>query len=394
VADHYSNNNDDIGTTPGRPSSTTLSYAESNTNYKNDMGAVSDAAAEIYSYSYNKNVDATSTNPSPPTPAAAAAAAPEGVTKGASPLSKAEVEKVKASHDEAKEEASQGGSKFRSLIERAKDQKSQGARQPDHQSAQTQQQQQQYQQQQQQYTGATTSASASTTPPSSIMTPEEMATLSIDEQARLYREFFYVQQKQQKQQIQQLSEATATLQQQLQQLQQQQTLFPPPQVPQPQQQQQLQQQPIAAPIPAPKSIGSTPDNYLAAGIGMDGRKIGRNKDADMISTAADVYMARLKRDSTTRNIARYSGDDSKANDVFHDPSIETIEAPVNPYLKDQQQRMRDVIETVPEEMLIFREFDDETEEQQLKKLKSYSGVSYKEKMQLKKQEREDRRRSQ
>ena len=376
-----------------------------------DISAVSDAAAEIYAYSYNKEVDA------PPSPSGVItlssdeADAPqepsEGEIKREAPLSKELVAKAKAAHDDEKEEASQGGSRFRELMERAKEkakenppqspgklelelqqkqlqlqqlqleiqqlQQQQQSPQQQLQQPQSQQvqeqlsqqqqiEQQQLQQQQLQLQQAkqlqppkppAASTDRSVVTPSMIMTPEEVATLSIEEQARLYREFFFVQQQKKK-----------TIQ--------------------PQQKQQQQQS-------SPVSMGSSPDNYLEAGIGFDGKKIGSNRDADAISNASDVYFAQLKRDSTTRNLARYSGDNAKANEVFHDPAIQDIKAPVNPYLEDQQKRMRDVIETVPEEMLVFQEFEDEEGTLSKEELASYTGVSYKEKMEQKKREREEKR---
>ena len=373
---------------------------------KDDMSAVSDAAAEIYAYSYNKNVDA------PPSPSVRTTSAIDvdatPVTQEASeddivkeePLAKELVEKAKASHDDEAEEASQGGSRFRELMERAKEkaqeepprqvgglelelqrmqeqvqqlqmeiqrlQQQQQAPQQQFQPPPVQQQQelqqqqlqmqqeqiqvqkQQLQQQQQIQNPLAAPADDSVITPSMIMTPEEVAGLSVEDQARLYREFFYVQQQKKKA---------------------------------PQQQAQK----------APVSMGSTADTYLEAGIGFDGKKIGSNRDADAISNASDVYFAQLKRDSTTRNIARYSGDHTKANDVFHDPAIQDIKAPVNPYLEDQQKRMRDVLETVPEEMLVFQEYEDDEDKVSKEELTSYTGVSYKEKMEQKKREREERR---
>lgn len=100
-------------------------------------------------------------------------------------------------------------------------------------------------------------------------------------------------------------------------------------------------------------------SYREYGTGYDGRKIGRNKDADTISNAADVYFAQLKRDSTSRNLARYSGDERTANAVFHDPSIHDITVPVNPYREEQRARERELLETDPEEMLIFQEYGEE-----------------------------------
>jgi hypothetical protein len=56
--------------------------------------------------------------------------------------------------------------------------------------------------------------------------------------------------------------------------------------------------------------------------------------------------------------------------------------------------MRDVIETVPEEMLVFQNYDDPSEVGSEEELLSKSGISYKEKMEQKKREREERRRQQ
>eukprot|EP00536_Pseudo-nitzschia_multiseries_P010682 jgi/Psemu1/26702/gm1.26702_g len=278
------------------------------------MSSVTDAAAEIYSYSYNKDLapEAESVAQPPqsqPQRKTTTTADENAFTTGAQPLPPEAVARIKASHEDDREEASQGGARFRALMERAKQQQHHRRTTVNPLLAQTQ--------------------TGTTTPPSQIMTPEEIAGLSIDEQARLYREFFYVQQKNRQQ-------------------------------PQNQAQNQQQNQAQTQTTQTQRfSLASTDSNYLAAGTGFDGRKIGRNRDSDAISNASDVYFARLKRDSTTRNLARYRGDDATANDVFHDPSIAEIEAPVNPYLEEQRKRMMDVVETVPEEMLLFREFDDD-----------------------------------
>lgn len=387
------------------PTNQKLSYAESlkqqqqlrmQQQQQPDLTSVSDAAAEIYAYSYNKKVDAPvdestiiDVDPSEKV---------EIDTTKKEPIPKHLVEKAKASHEDDKEEASQGGSRFRELIEKAKEKASQqpppppqpamGAMDlqlqlmqeqvallqenilrlqqqyqvpnqsvPQQQMQQQEilQQQQKLQKQQDDLTAVSDAAAEvysysyhkkvevdSAIPPSMIMTPEEIATLSVEEQARLYREYFYVQQHKKRTPSQQ------------------------------------------------KSMGSTSENYLQAGIGFDGKKIGSNRDADVISNTSDAYFAQLKRDSTTRNLARYSGDNVKANDVFHDPAIQDIKVPVNPYLEDQQRRMRDVLDTVPEEMLLFQEFDDDAGKMSKEELASYTGVSYKEKMEQKRRERRER----
>jgi len=409
---------------PAKPPPTKLSYAESLKQHQQqklqqmqeqhqlipqqDLTSVSDAAAEIYEYSYNKNVDASASDSTIiDVDASPEESREEENTKREEPLPKELVAKAKASHGDESEERSQGGSRFQELIERAKQKakeqpppppppptpqnpmdlqlqqmqqqvvqlqqeilrlqqqqlqpvpqdqiqeqlqqqqiQQQQQEQLQQQQQQIQQQQQELKQQQQAPAASPPSSKDSVITPSMIMTQEEIATLSVEEQARLYREFFYVQQQKKKT---------------------------------PQQQQMFK--------------GSTSKNYLEAGIGFDGKKIGSNRDADAISNASDVYFAQLKRDSTTRNLARYSGDDNKANAVFHDPAIQDIKVPVNPYLEDQQKRMRDVLETVPEEMLVFQEFEDEEGKLSEEELASYTGVSYKEKIERKKREREEKRKN-
>ncbi len=411
---------------PSKPPPTKLNYAESLKQHQQqkqqqlqeqqqqipqqDLTSVSDAAAEIYEFSYNKNVKvAPSATTVIDVDASSEELRQEENTKREEPLSKELLAKAKASHDDEAEERSQGGSRFQELMERAKEkakeqppppppppprstqnpmdlqlqqmqqqvvqlqqeilrlqqqqlqpvpqeqiqqqlQKQQIQRQQQEQlqlqQEQIQKQQQELKHQQQTPPVRSTSSKNSVITPSMIMTPEEVATLSVEEQARLYREFFYVQQQKKK-------------------------------TPQHQQ----------------MSKGSTSENFLEAGIGFDGKKIGSNRDADAISNASDVYFAQLKRDSTTRNLARYSGDDDKANAVFHDPAIQDIHAPVNPYLEDQQKKMRDVLVTVPEEMLVFQEFEDEEGKLSKEELASYTGISYKEKMGQKKREREEKRKN-
>lgn len=310
--------------------------AQTNPN-PSDLGGLTDAAAEVYEYSYNKNLGTPASTANPPAIVDTTAVPltndndddmdgevpmPLESIEGADNLSKDIVANIKVRNEDDREESSQGGSRFRALMARA--QEGGGTQKPNPLLQQPQ-----------------------NIPPSAIMTPEEIANLSIDQQARLYREFFYVQQ-----------HHTGSGE--------------------------------------GKAIGSTSSNYLEAGIGFDGRKIGRNREADAISNAADVYFARLKRDSTTRNLARYRGDDSTANAVFHDPSIAEIEAPVNPYLEDQRKRMMDVIETAPEEMLLFQEYQDKSssQQQQPPQEQSTSGVSYRDRVAQHQAERKQRQQQQ
>jgi len=64
------------------------------------------------------------------------------------------------------------------------------------------------------------------------------------------------------------------------------------------------------------------------------RKTGRNRDADSISNTADIYFAQLKRDSTVRTAARQAGDLDTANQAMAHPDIEKMKDLVNknPYL--------------------------------------------------------------
>jgi len=62
----------------------------------------------------------------------------------------------------------------------------------------------------------------------------------------------------------------------------------------------------------------------------------RNPDADRIINKADVYLAQLKVDSTTRVMARARGDIDASNEVFTNPKINQLEEEVlkNPYLDE------------------------------------------------------------
>jgi hypothetical protein len=66
------------------------------------------------------------------------------------------------------------------------------------------------------------------------------------------------------------------------------------------------------------------------------RRQGRNRDADTISNTADLYFAQLKRDSSVRTIARYTGDIEKANAVFEDEGVIELNDLIktNPYLNE------------------------------------------------------------
>jgi hypothetical protein len=67
-----------------------------------------------------------------------------------------------------------------------------------------------------------------------------------------------------------------------------------------------------------------------------GRPVGRNRDADQISNAGDVYFAQLKRDSTVRTLQRIRGEDDAADEVFADEGIGELGSILqkNPHLQE------------------------------------------------------------
>jgi hypothetical protein len=95
-----------------------------------------------------------------------------------------------------------------------------------------------------------------------------------------------------------------------------------------QQQQEVGQESYEPPPAAPRQP--------RGGLDGKGRKIGRNRDADTIANASDLYFAQLKRDSAVRNMARIQGDEEYANKVFEDESVKALndQIKVNPYLKE------------------------------------------------------------
>jgi hypothetical protein len=195
--------------------------------------------------------------------------------------------KIKASRES--EESSQGGEMFRKLMERAQEN------------------------------------SRAVPPPRAPQTPS-FENMSVEEQARMFREMM--------------------------QQQQQGEYYPPPQ--------QSYEPPQVT------------RNYMGPGVAEDGRKIGRNRDADAIVNSADLYFAQLKRDSSVRNMARYSGDDEYANQVFADPSIKEISMHVNLYMEKEKL----LVDTSPDEMILPTMFLNDRQEQD----ESYAGISYKERM--------------
>jgi hypothetical protein len=307
-----------------------------NDNFLNSLGGDEDdlnrANDDYYSMSkYGRPEDSEPDIPVPNVPADPDSLPTQDISGAA--LTEEMKQKAKNSHT-PEEEASQGGQMFRKLLERAQQQPSRNIPPP-------------------MYTPPPPPPQVMQQPvqpqiqPPPMQPPADFNNLSVEQQARLFREMMAQQ-------------------------------------PQPQPSQQTQQPNPYAPNPyTPPPGGAYPPppgqppkgSYLGPGIAPDGRKIGRNKDADAIVNTADLYFAQLKRDSTTRNYARYAGDDDKANAVFHDPSIEQIKMHVNPYLIEQAEKEKEMYTTVPEEMIIFHDYDEEP-----KQPKNFAGISYKEKL--------------
>lgn len=144
---------------------------------------------------------------------------------------------------------------------------------------------------------------------------------------------------------------------------------------------QLMENPPSAPAAPPDPYEKPPPRAATKApygnpTSPDGRRIGRNRDADAIVNTADVYFAQLKRDSLVRNVARYSGNEELANKVFEDPALNDIKLAVNPYVEEMREKERLMIETATEEMI---EMGLPTEKR-MENAKDFSGVSYKDKL--------------
>ena len=111
-------------------------------------------------------------------------------------------------------------------------------------------------------------------------------------------------------------------------------------------------------------------------------KTKRNPDADRIVNKADVYLAMLKQDSTTRTLARHYGNIAESNQVFADPEIERIRNTVidNPYV----QKEKEMIETADDEMLPVQLLQNEAMEarrkEEIEQKGAQSGPKYKQKL--------------
>jgi len=161
--------------------------------------------------------------------------------------------------------------------------------------------------------------------------------------------------------------------------------------------QEMQQPGAVSPASAPLAQVQEPEkdnaipNVPAEGVQTDVMQYapkplgGKNRDAYEINNSADVYFAQLKRDSNVRNIARKSGDFDSANAVF----VEEGTKKLSKYFSDEvvqkrREQSKDMYSTSRDEMVIPYEEDTETDEEKEKK-KTYSGVSYRDIMAKKKQ---------
>lgn len=160
---------------------------------------------------------------------------------------------------------------------------------------------------------------------------------------------------------------------------------PPPPPPPPQMQQsiaatappsppQYQAAPAAVPPPPQPQVDPNqpinPLDYVPKG--------GGNRDAYEITNPADVYLAQLKRDSQVRIKARKEGDLDTANKPFADIGVKAIGTILSDELiasrRESLAKNGGEFETSRDEMLIPYEEDEEVVD------KSYTGVSYKQKL--------------
>ena len=182
------------------------------------------------------------------------------------------------------------------------------------------------------------------------------------------------------------------------------SFYPPPPSPQQQQMQQQQHQPAeqVQPINTAQQMQQQPAQQAQQPIdplepvpwapplppnpktsGEDPRPQGYNDDAYAVSNTADVYFAQLKQDSRVRKRAWLSGDKDTANQVFTDPTVSEIREKWvdNPYTKEKNiQEARAEIEGT---VRLQQGNDDES-------MKSSSGVSYKQKLEQMKANRQNR----
>ena len=145
--------------------------------------------------------------------------------------------------------------------------------------------------------------------------------------------------------------------------------------------------PVGQPMQQAQGQGQTQSSRDAQRLGQGKTK--RNPDADRIVNKADVYLAMLKQDSTTRTMARHWGDVEASNQVFADPEIEEIRNTVidNPYV----QKEKELIETADDELLPITMMQSEAREQRRKQEIAEKGAAtgpqYKQKLEQMKNRR-------
>ena len=136
--------------------------------------------------------------------------------------------------------------------------------------------------------------------------------------------------------------------------------------------------PGAPPPPPPPPQPAQPQQQQQRRALVGGGGSRRNPDADRVVNKADVYLAMLKQDSTTRTMARHYGDIDASNEVFTDPEIENIKNMVidNPYLEKEKE----LIETSAEEMLPIVMLNAEEEAKKQIPEQAKKGPNYKDRL--------------
>jgi len=149
----------------------------------------------------------------------------------------------------------------------------------------------------------------------------------------------------------------------------------------------------AVPPPPPPTLPSTSTGGGVTRTKAE-RKTGRNRDADSISNTADIYFAQLKRDSTVRTAARQAGDLDTANQAMAHPDIEKMKDLVNknPYLNaEKEQKAKEEEEQYQKLMKMLGTSEDEelpvggyAASEQRRYDEAMKGPSYKEKLEERK----------
>jgi len=179
----------------------------------------------------------------------------------------------------------------------------------------------------------------------------------------------------------------------------QQYQHPPPPPPQqyqqqpPPQPQVQQQQPLSDPNDILNQLAGVPppnQQQQSTQIQDPNRPIGRNKDADQIANAADMYFAQLKLDSKIRKRAFLDGDYDTSNDVFADERVQDLpnELRKNPFIRavtDQSVRNSELTTSEDEDLptnLMYAASE-------LKKPKYAQGLNYREKLKAMKNKKQN-----